>query len=85
MKFSTTDRTLMKMLFERGTVSEFSGACKVYGHDQKWTVRLKPVNGFREEAHFEADVTGIYNQVATGYTLDKCLDELEAILGEAAA
>lgn len=85
MKFAITDRTLMKMLFERGTVSEISGVCKVGRYERRWEVIFRPVTIFRAEAYYEASVSGIYDQTATGDTLDECLDKLEAIIEEAAA
>lgn len=83
--FNLTDRTLMKMLFERGTVSEISGVCKVGRHERRWEVLFRPVTIFRAEAYYEASVSGIYDQTATGDTLDECLDKLETIIEEAAA
>lgn len=85
MKFAITDRTLMKMLFERGTVSEFSGVCKVGRYERRWEVIFRPVTIFRAEPYYEASVSGIYDQTADGDTLDECLDKLEAIIEEAAA
>ena len=85
MKFAITDRTLMKMLFERGTVTEFSGVCKVGRYERRWEVLFRPVTIFRAEAYYEASVSGICDQTSVGDTLDECLDKLEAIIEEAAA
>lgn len=85
MKFTITNRKLMKMLFELGDVNQISGVCKVGRYDQTWTVFFHPVTIFRAEAGFTATVTGIYDQQAYGTTLDEVLNALEAMIEEAAA
>lgn len=85
MRFSLTNRKLMKMLFDLGEVNQISGVCKVGRYNQTWTVYFHPVTLCRAEAFFSATVTGIYNEEASGDTLDECLDKLEAIIEEAAA
>lgn len=84
MKFSITDRTLMNMIFARGTITEVSGVCKIGRYDRRWEVIYRPVTTFRAEAYYEASITGVYDRSATGETLDECLDGLEALIELAA-
>lgn len=85
MKFNITDRTLMKMLFEREAISEISGICKTGRYERKWTVVFHPLGPFCDESYFTGTVSGIYSETAEGITLDEVLDGLEAIIKEAAA
>lgn len=85
MKFAITDRTQMKELFERGTITEFGGVCKVGRYECQWNVIFRPVTTFREQAYYEGSVVGIYDHSAIGENLDKCLDNLENLIEEAAA
>lgn len=85
MKFSITDRTLMEMLYQRGTVSEISGVCKVGRYERKWTVVFHPASIFCDESYYTGTVSGVYSQVAEGITLGEALDGLESIIKEAAS
>lgn len=80
--FDKSTRTLMKMLFERGAVTEISGVCKVRRWQRKWTVVYHPVNDFRDEAYYTGTVAGVYSLEAEGLTLDEALNGLEKILEE---
>ena len=82
--FSKTDRTLMEMLFRRGTVNEISGVCKVGRYEQTYTIRFYPVTIFRPEEFYGATVTGIYGDPVDASTLTECLDKLEAMIADAA-
>ena len=84
MNLAITDRTLLGMIFQRGTITEVSGACKVGRYEQIWTVRHHPVTIFRAEAFFSATVTGIYGKSVEADTLAECLDKLESMIAEAA-
>jgi hypothetical protein len=81
MKFSITDRTLMKMLFERGTVSEVGGVSKVGRFERIWNVRHLPKTNMHED-YFSGIICGVYDKMAIADTLDECLSQLEAIIEE---
>lgn len=79
MKFPITDRTLMKMLFERGAVTEIAGVHKA-GHDEyRWEVRLYTPTIFRDRVYYTGTVAGQYDAFE-GDALDAVLDQLEAWL-----
>lgn len=84
MTFNLTDRTLMRMLFERGIVTEIDGVYKDGCDERRWEIRHYPKNLFRDDEHYTAMVSGIYEEV-TGETLFECLDNLEAMYAEYAA
>lgn len=84
MKFNLTDRTLMKMLFERGMVTEITGVYTEGHHERRWEIIRRPANLFRDKEYFTASVSSIY-ETAQGATLDEALDALEAMIAEYAA
>lgn len=77
MKFSNTDRTLMAMLFQRGTVTEFNGKCTVDGIERTWIVRHIPANDLRRNEMYSGIITGIYGEIICEDTLVGCLDKIE--------
>ena len=76
--FSKTDRTLMQMLFQRGTVTEIDGV--IPGTERRWNVCCYRPNLFRDETHYEGYISGVYGNDFRGDTLDETLDAMEALL-----
>lgn len=79
--FKLNNRTAMKLLFDKGIVTEMIGTYKEGFHERRWEVRYRPVNLFRDESYYEAAVSGIY-ETFTGATLDEALDKLQAAVEE---
>lgn len=84
MRFSITNRKLMKMLFELGTVKEMSGNFTVGNMVRRWDISRKQKNLFRDEERYDAYISGWYDHIE-GDTLDEVLDALEAKMEELAA
>lgn len=84
MKFSITNRKLMKMLFELGTVKEMSGTYEDGFVVRRWDVICKPDFWVKDKVWFDVLITGYYDRIG-GATLDEALDALEAKMEELAA
>ena len=82
--FDKATRTLMAMLFERGTVSEMHGIYKDGFHERRWEIIFRPKNIFRDDAYFDVSLSGCYDW-KTADTLDEALDALETMMQEVAA
>lgn len=77
MKFSITDRTLMKMLFERGTVSEVSGKVKIGSSIMGWDLYRRENNYFSDSVKF---VAGLGYELESFDTFDEAMDALEDMI-----
>jgi len=82
MKFATTDRTLMKMLFERGLVKSINGI--IPGTDRAFYVYYYDTGNFSDAPFFSGFIAGRYTDDYYGETLDETLDKMEAIIAQLA-
>lgn len=82
MKFAITDRTLIKMLFERGTVDEIDGKLP---DGRTWSVTVIRPNLWRDYTFFDGYIAGAYSEDFRGATLDETFAKMEAWLEEETA
>lgn len=79
MKFAITDRTLIKMLFERGTVDEIDGKLP---DGRTWSVTVHRPYLWRDYTFFDGYIAGAYSEDFRGDTLDETFAKMEAWLEE---
>lgn len=80
--FDKSERTLMKMLLERGTVTEIAGVVKVGCDGFRWEVRRHAPVLFGDATYYTGSLSGMYDPIE-GDTLDEVLDQLESWVAEA--
>lgn len=81
--FNLTDRTLMKMLFERGMVTEIDGTFKDGWDERRWEIRLFRADLWRDNSYYTVSLSG-WSEDFVGESLDDVLDKLQAHLANEA-
>lgn len=79
--FDKSERTLIKMLLERGTVTKIAGVVKDGSHESRWEVRKHVPVLFGDETYYTGSLSGMYDPIE-GDTLDEILDQLETWVAE---
>lgn len=84
MTFTLPERTMMRKLFQHGTISEMHGTYMDGIHERRWQIIFRPKNIFRDDEYFDVGLSGTYEWVAAN-TLDEALNALETMMKEVAA
>lgn len=82
MKFAITDRTLIKMLFERGAADNIEGKLP---DGRTWSVTVIRPNLWCDYTFFDGYIAGAYSEDFRGDTLDETFAKMEAWLEEETA
>ena len=82
--FDKTDRTLMAMLFKRGTIKEMDTTVDIWGFERHVAIHHYRADLWRDDDYYMATISG-WEDEFTGETLDEVLDQLDAYIEECKA